>query len=316
MNDRAGEPTERADEEPSYGIGAAARRLGVPAPTLRTWDLRYGIGPSRRSPGGHRRYDAADLLRLAEMNRLIKTGLPPAEAARAALRGRDEAAPAGGGTFPEPEARRATRPGAVRIPSATVLARAALNLDGEAVATGIRTALTERGVSWTWGRLVRPVFAAIDKRQRSTRGGVEIEHLFSERLLSALSERTGRPPAPAHPRPILLACAEDDQHSLPVYALAAELTGAHHLETRVLGPRTPYSALGDAMRRLGPLVVFVWSQLALTGDPAPLRTLPVLRPAGRIVVGGPGWWDAGLPAGVTRVCSLNDAVTQITATLD
>ncbi|GAA3414757.1 hypothetical protein GCM10018952_36550 [Streptosporangium vulgare] len=41
-----------ADEEPAYGIGAVARRLGVPAPTLRTWNLRYGVGPSRRSPGG------------------------------------------------------------------------------------------------------------------------------------------------------------------------------------------------------------------------------------------------------------------------
>ncbi|MFC7644672.1 MerR family transcriptional regulator [Streptosporangium lutulentum] len=40
-----------AEEETGYGIGAVARRLGVPAPTLRTWNLRYGIGPSRRSPG-------------------------------------------------------------------------------------------------------------------------------------------------------------------------------------------------------------------------------------------------------------------------
>src|SRR3954467_11332538 len=74
------------EEEPGYGIGAVARRLGVPPPTLRTWNLRYGIGPSRRSPGGHRRYDDADLRRLEEMNRLIHAGMPPADAARQALR--------------------------------------------------------------------------------------------------------------------------------------------------------------------------------------------------------------------------------------
>src|SRR3954447_13935490 len=75
------------EEEPGYGIGAVARRLGVPAPTLRTWNLRYGIGPSRRSPGGHRRYDVGDLRRLEEMNRLIRTGVPAADAAREVLRG-------------------------------------------------------------------------------------------------------------------------------------------------------------------------------------------------------------------------------------
>ncbi|MEV4460806.1 MerR family transcriptional regulator, partial [Microbispora sp. NPDC049633] len=77
-----------AEEEPGYGIGAVSRRLGVPASTLRTWNLRYGIGPSRRSPGGHRRYDDADLRRLEEMNRLIRAGMPPADAARQALRPR------------------------------------------------------------------------------------------------------------------------------------------------------------------------------------------------------------------------------------
>ncbi|WP_424529532.1 MerR family transcriptional regulator [Sphaerisporangium viridialbum] len=334
MDERTGEMTgEPVDEGPSYGIGAVARRLGVPAPTLRTWNLRYGIGPSHRSPGGHRRYDAADLLRLEEMNRLIRAGLPPAEAAQAALRPRAEATEVtvSGRARPEEPGGPAEAPvlarfsqrvdqaapetGAGRVPSAAVLARAALNLDGDAVVTGLTSALDERGVAWTWERLVLPVFDMITRRQEATGSGVEIEHLFSERLLSALSERTGRPARPSHPRVVLLACAEDEQHSLPVYALAATLTTTEGLETRVLGPRTPHAALADAMRRLGPLVVFVWSQLDATGDPAPLRALPALRPASRIIVGGPGWWDERLPAGVGRVTSLQDAVAQVRATL-
>ncbi|MGW5163081.1 MerR family transcriptional regulator, partial [Nonomuraea wenchangensis] len=40
-----------SEEEAGYGIGAVSRLLGVPAPTLRTWNLRYGLGPSRRSAG-------------------------------------------------------------------------------------------------------------------------------------------------------------------------------------------------------------------------------------------------------------------------
>ncbi|GII82917.1 MerR family transcriptional regulator [Sphaerisporangium siamense] len=319
---------ERAEEGPSYGIGAVARRLGVPAPTLRTWNARYGIGPSRRSAGGHRRYDTGDLLRLEEMNRLVKAGMPPSEAAQLALGARPEAAasslaapsrtdgppavegaPAAPG---RPSRERPDRQGAA--PSAVTLARAALNLDVQAVAQGLEAALDGHGVAWTWERLALPVFDAIMRRQAGTGAGVEIEHMFSERLLSALSHRTGRPAGPAHPRPILLACAQDEQHSLPVYALAATLTTTLALETRVLGPRTPHAALGDAMRRLGPLAVFVWSQLRETGDPAPLGTLPALRPASRVLVGGPGWWP-GLPAGVTHVRSLREAVAEVHATL-
>ncbi|MES9609103.1 MerR family transcriptional regulator, partial [Actinomadura sp. NPDC000929] len=62
------------DREPGLGVGAVARRLGLAAATLRTWDRRYGIGPSGRSPGGHRRYTPADVARLEAMQRLILAG--------------------------------------------------------------------------------------------------------------------------------------------------------------------------------------------------------------------------------------------------
>ncbi|WP_306440710.1 MerR family transcriptional regulator, partial [Actinomadura fibrosa] len=62
-----------------------AQRLGVAASTLRTWDRRYGIGPSRRSSGTHRRYSPADVARLEIMQRMILEGAPPGEAARVAL---------------------------------------------------------------------------------------------------------------------------------------------------------------------------------------------------------------------------------------
>ncbi|MEW9531266.1 MerR family transcriptional regulator [Microbispora sp. NPDC049125] len=299
------------DGEAGYGIGAVARRLGVPPPTLRTWNLRYGIGPSRRSPGGHRRYDDADLRRLEEMNRLIHAGMPPADAARQALRlpspsGRAEPAVAGVPAEGEP----ITVPGQ-GILSAAMLARSALSLDSPTVSGGLEAALRTHGVVWTWERLVLPVFATITRKQEESGTGVEIEHMFSDRLLAALSGVARR--APAHPRPVLLACAEDEQHSLPAYALAAALAELA-VETRVLGARTPYSALADAMRRLGPAVVFVWSQQRMTGDPAPLSGLPRLRPASRVVAGGPGWWD-GLPPGTARVSTFREAIATVMTSL-
>ncbi|HEY0619073.1 MAG TPA: MerR family transcriptional regulator, partial [Kribbella sp.] len=64
-------------------VGAAARRLGIAAPTLRSWERRYGLSPSARSAGGHRRYSPEDLARLRAMLRLVDQGVPTAEAAAA-----------------------------------------------------------------------------------------------------------------------------------------------------------------------------------------------------------------------------------------
>ncbi|MEV7804284.1 MerR family transcriptional regulator [Microbispora sp. NPDC088329] len=348
-----------AEEEPGYGIGAVSRRLGVPASTLRTWNLRYGIGPSRRSPGGHRRYDNADLRRLEEMNRLIRAGMPPADAARQALRPRpapgegtappDSAVPfespapfVSPAPFEPPQSFQpsvppgaqgssaAVSPSAAPSPpappfsavrpapefgslSAVMLVRAVTALDATTVNAGLDAALAAHGVVWTWERLVLPVFAAVSRRQQDTGTGIDIEHLFSDRIQAALTRFAARAPSPVHPRPVLLAGAEEEQHALPIHALAAAL-GTLGVETRVLGARTPYTALADAMRRLGPAAVFVWSQIRQTGDPAPLAALPRLRPACRVVVGGPGWGD-GLPSEVVRVTTFRDAISAVMTTL-
>jgi hypothetical protein len=194
-----------------------------------------------------------------------------------------------------------------------MLARAAAALDVATVSAALDTALAAHGVVWTWERLVLPVFAAVTRRQRDTGAGIDVEHLFSDRLQAALARFAARAPSPVHPRPVLLAGAEEEQHALPIHALAAAL-GALGVETRVLGARTPYAALADAMRRLGPAAVFVWSQIRETGDPAPLAGLPGLRPACRVVAGGPGWWD-GLPTHVIRVNTFRDAISAVMTTL-
>jgi methanogenic corrinoid protein MtbC1 len=66
-------------------VAAAARRIGVAPSTLRTWDRRYGIGPTDHTPGRHRRYSADDLARLDLMHRALIMGAAPADAAAHAL---------------------------------------------------------------------------------------------------------------------------------------------------------------------------------------------------------------------------------------
>ena len=69
-------------DEPRLTVSGAARRLGIAPGTLRTWDRRYGVGPTDHTRGRHRRYSAADMARLELMQHALVQGAAPAEAAR------------------------------------------------------------------------------------------------------------------------------------------------------------------------------------------------------------------------------------------
>jgi DNA-binding transcriptional MerR regulator len=78
---------------PILTVAAVAARLGVAPATLRTWDRRYGLGPSEHTAGAHRRYSAVDLGRLMTMRSLTLDGIPPSDAARLARESAPAAAP-------------------------------------------------------------------------------------------------------------------------------------------------------------------------------------------------------------------------------
>ncbi|MDL4772112.1 MerR family transcriptional regulator [Actinomadura xylanilytica] len=300
-------------------VGAVARRLGVPPSTLRTWGRRYGIGPSRHSAGGHRRYDDADVARLELMNRLILDGVPPEEAARSALATETgtlpPAIPSLAGSAKGRGGHRLTVPDAT--PATRALARAALAMDTPTMRDLIGGALRRDGAERAWQELLAPVLIGIGDRHAATGAIIEVEHVLSGCIRDALAAEAAAQAAETPPltaRPVLLACAPEEQHSLPLYALGAALAG-ERISVRVLGARVPARALGESMRRLGPAAVFVWSQTSWTGDPAPLAELPGSRPPARLIIGGPGWEDGRLPASAHRVGSLPAALAEVRAAL-
>ncbi|MEE3325767.1 MAG: MerR family transcriptional regulator, partial [Myxococcota bacterium] len=70
MSNRA----EKAVEELTYPLGAAARLTGISPDTLRAWERRYEVVVPLRTPGGTRRYTAADLERLGLVKAAIDGG--------------------------------------------------------------------------------------------------------------------------------------------------------------------------------------------------------------------------------------------------
>ena len=318
--------TEQEPEALGLTVSAVARRMGVAPATLRTWDRRYGIGPSEHQAGSHRKYTPADLARLEHMRRLVIAGIPPADAARASCeqdfsdadlipvtQGFPSAMPdevpvapsarAGGG-------RVVALPG--RGPAARGLARAAQALDWSACVEILTESFERRGVIWTWEYLVVPVMRGVGDQWSSSGRGVEVEHTLSAAVQDALGGSIRSAATPLNTRTVLLACAPDDLHSLPLWAVAAALAECR-IGTRVLGASLPASALASAVQRLGPAAVLVWAQMPATADPTVVDLLPAVRPAVTILVGGPGWRDDNMPTSesVVRVADLADAVGRI-----
>jgi CheY-like chemotaxis protein len=70
------------DERPIYSIGAIERMLGLPAATIRNWELRYGLVTPHRSDGGHRLYTRSQVEQLRFLKVEVERGLQPAQAHR------------------------------------------------------------------------------------------------------------------------------------------------------------------------------------------------------------------------------------------
>ncbi|WP_020520992.1 MerR family transcriptional regulator [Catelliglobosispora koreensis] len=290
-------------ETVGLSAGAVSRRLGIAVTTLRTWHQRYGLGPSGHEAGSHRRYTESDVERLEWMRQLTAQGVPAAEAARVVTSPRDESLPlfqarAGGGhAIPVGQAGSAARG----------LANAAMRLDQAMVRHLVQEAVDTHGVSGAWAEVLCPVLIGIGKRHAATNELVEVEHLLSRSIGDVLGS-VSQPPAQAT---VLLACADEEQHSLALEALAAALA-ERGMACRMLGARVPTSALLAAVRRTGPAVVVLWSHAHSTGDPAQLEALLTTRPRPVLVLAaGPGW-PARLPAGVLTPSSLADALALIT----
>ncbi len=199
-------------------------------------------------------------------------------------------------------------------PAARGLARAVLALDEKWISEVILATLTRDGSVRTWEELMLPVLSGLGTRYEQTGTCIEAEHLLSMATIAAFSRRAADLPGQVEHRAVLLASAQGDQHSLPLYALAAALA-ERGIDSRMLGSDLPYSALAAAVRRTGPGVVFLWSQVPGTGNPVVLPDLSRSRPGARLLLGGPGWDRDRIPASARLVSTLPEAVSEVVAAL-
>lgn len=338
------------DTDPGITTGALARRLGVSPTTVRSWDRRYGIGPADHGCGRHRRWSPADVAMLEEMCRLTASGVPPAEAARAARRERsspgsrdasavraaapDRAAvtsPAAPEGEPGPERPREPAAPARRsaagsgLPLGDVrqecrgLARAAMRLDAPAMEELLRAALAEYGLVTSWEEIMAPTLRAVGRKWESSDDRyVEVEHLLSWHISTTLRRAAASGPAvTSQAPPVLLTCVPSEQHTLPLEALAAGLA-ERGVPTRMFGAAVPAEALDAAVRHSGPAAVVLWSQSRATADPALAQRVARAafgvrgaRTSPQVLLAGPGWPGRTPVPGMVRPAGLREALALI-----
>nr|WP_263249701.1 MerR family transcriptional regulator [Saccharopolyspora rosea] len=331
-----------ATGQPRLTVAAVARRLGVAPATLRTWDRRYGLGPSGHTTGRHRRYGPDDIARLEQMQRALLRGASPAEAARYArtaaaplpqrFPAESEDAPAdevGDGALMSSgvlddehkiKFDRAANTGGrgLRLsgagPRARGLGRAALALDSWSAQRLLIESMGSDGVVRTWDEMLCPVLRAVAERRQRSGAGVEVQQLLVDCASTALRSVIATAPAPVNPRPVVLAPVPGEAQELELIALAAALA-ANRVGHRLFGAALPREGLASAVRRLAPAAVVLWSDQPHYASPRVLGDIPITRQRARAFVAGAGWTPEALPAHVELLGSLEGAVDRVVETV-
>lgn len=293
-----------------WNVGSVAERMGIAASTLRTWERRYGVGPTHRTAGGHRRYTETDIERVSLIQALIARGAPPMEAARVAQAVAEDG-------LGQAIADATTDDHVTDLDHAQIvdgIIRAAREYEPARIASLVSGALRREGVIAAWTGVVAPALIRIGEEWSAGLLGIEVEHLVSEVVVSELRAHTRAAGRLDSSGPtIVLASAESDLHSMPLIALEAGLADAG-LACHVLGAQFPAAALASMTANLRPTIVFVWASLPRAEDDEMWRVVTGMVPPTVAILGGPGWPDRPDARGQATVSvSLESTVERITA---
>jgi DNA-binding transcriptional MerR regulator len=241
-------------------IGELSRRVGVQVGTLRAWERRYGLLAPSRTDGGFRLYGHDDVARVLAMRSNLDRGLSAAEAARLALS----------------EEQDSTAP--LLIDGAKELSAALSRFDEAAAQATLDRLLGGLSIDIVLRDVVVPYLRELGDRWQRGEISVAQEHFASNvvrgRLLG-LARGWGRGSGSL----AVLACAEGEQHDLPLLLFGLVLR-THAWRIGYLGADTPLASLVQAVRELEPAAVVVSGTRpgAFDGQSAGLQEVALVAP--------------------------------------
>lgn len=222
-------------------ITQVAQILGVPMPTLRSWEARYGIPSMIRRTGQHRRYSPVELHCLRLMRDEIARGVRARDAAdRVRALQQIQGLP---GELVTRFLGAAAQGDAARLQEVLDTA-AALIGDGACVDEVMLPALRQVGSFWTAG--------VCDAGP---------ERVAIQAIRGWLGRRSAALPSPAGQRPVVIACGPGDGHTVGAEALAL-LLRSRRRPVRLLGSRVHLPTLIAAINECDAAAVVITAQLA------------------------------------------------------
>ena len=294
----AAEFAERVDESAAgVPIAQASRALRVPMPTLRSWELRYGIPDSDRPAGKHRRYTQHEMHAIRLMRDEVARGIRAGAAAQSvrALLG-------------------------VQGPAAELIRgilEAAKGSDTNRIRQELSRAADVIGLAGCIDEVLLPAMRQIGQWWEAGMCDLHQEHLTTESARAWLDKRSAFAPPPTKSNPIVLACGPGDLHTIGLEALALLLREGGW-PCRILGARTSTSALVTAAMATGAAGVVVVSLLP-TGRRRALTSITAVDELGIPVFYAGNAFNSrrsrqGLPGTYLGV-RMRDAVTLVHTTL-
>ena len=293
-----------------YTVQAAARATGVSEHRIRTWERRHGVPAPARSPKGRRLYNDDDLRVIRVMARLIDSGIPADEAARAAVSSGRIELPAADESAAQPAA----------SPIVETLLDAVRAFDGQRLEQQLRRAFAESSNEEAIDGVVMPLLHEVGEGWARAEIGVACEHFTSEIvrriLVSRVDER--RPVSPGAPV-LVLGCAVGEHHDLGMLALWLLLLD-WDLNLVVLGADVPEAEMVAACKAVDADAACLVATTATAVSSMWLiaRRLARLQRPRHVFVGGPGLdrqTESGIRAGEILPPSIPDAARAIAASL-
>ena len=224
-------------------IAAVSSLLGIPVPTIRSWERRYGFPEPARTEGKHRRYSVEEIDQLRKLRDEITRG----HSAREAV------------DIVQAEA----RDGRPHTELFDRFLRSAMQLDP----AGLREALTEGadtiGVEATIRDVALPAMREMGSRWKAGVCDTDHEHLATEAVRVWLARQSAMAPPPFQPFPLVLACGPKDLHTIGLEAFGVILS-RRGWSIRTLGPLTPVDSLVAAVRAAEARAAIVTSQRSAT----------------------------------------------------
>lgn len=237
-----------------FRIANVAEITGVPEPTLRAWERRYGIPTPQRTASGYRLYGAEEVQQVREMRRLCEQGVAASEAAKLLLARRTPPAVNEAWTTENVDAYRAT---------IDAILDAVTRFDDEAFEEQVRRMFLLGNAMQLFERLIAPVLTEIGDRWHAGELTVAQEHFASHKLGTLLRDLVRLSPGTSAADCAVFASFEDEEHELGLLGFALRVS-EWGLRPIFLGARTPPAALRSAVRAVSPRLVALSISAALS----------------------------------------------------